>query len=416
MSNQKWKTHRRKGWTKGVAYLMLVTVPLLTIGGCPRPSLIAKELCWTSFTGMPQTTVYPLKIGTINLASVADTEVFYRLDGVEDPFIIKRNRLEGTIEALGTKRLPVTVSRELIEDDTDDQQWLLQSIRVAFKSEDKSGSHVARPDRASVSVVGALRPWSRLAYLENLVGDLGGSAYRDALPNSLRGLPIGKLRYNSNPLLALKTPSEIVQMIAKFRDLRSIDVAKLFEESPLEGDKGLFDPVAYPCGDGPNGYTVCPDIAGPLPGEDEDWVILSQVHDAEIPIASQDQFYQFGFVFDADGDPDNNYVPLEQFANDFFQDTDLWYSVEYTPSGGWRLIVTDARNNVFTAVASAARAIITGNTILIGIPASEFSAGEVGARMTSFCHGGDFGQNPPFDWSADYYPDFDEVFSIETGL
>ena len=108
--------------------------------------------------------------------------------------------------------------------------------------------------------------------------------------------------------------------------------------------------------------------------------------------------------FDQDGFAGNNYQPIPQFAGDYFQDTDKWYAVEYSPGIGWQLKVTDARNNNFVPVASAARAVIRGNAMMIMIPESEFSVPNPSYRTTSFRHSGDFGQNPPFDWLADYDP------------
>jgi hypothetical protein len=110
------------------------------------------------------------------------------------------------------------------------------------------------------------------------------------------------------------------------------------------------------------------------------------------------------FVFDQDANTGNNYVPSPQFAGDYFQGSDKWYAVEYAPTSGWRLKVTDARNGGFVPVASAARAIIEGNSIVLAVPASEFTSPSPAYRTTSFRHSGDFGQAPPFDWLADYDP------------
>ena len=85
-------------------------------------------------------------------------------------------------------------------------------------------------------------------------------------------------------------------------------------------------------------------------------------------------------------------------------DSDRWYEATYSPSEGWKLKVTDARNNNFTEIASAARVIISENAFVLVVPASEFSVAEPAYRVTAFCHEGDFGLNPGSFWSADVEP------------
>ena len=162
----------------------------------------------------------------------------------------------------------------------------------------------------------------------------------------------------------------------------------------------------FPCGAGPTAFTVCPTIQGADPGGV--YYVIATVLDADVPLDDPVNHYQYGFVFDADGNASNNYVPLPQFANDYFKGTDRWYDVGYTPSGGWQLRVTDARNNNFVEVASAARAMILGDSITLVVPAQEFSSANPTIRQTAFRHSGDFGMFPPFDWSADYHPDLDD--------
>ncbi len=43
--------------------------------------------------------------------------------------------------------------------------------------------------------------------------------------------------------------------------------------------------------------------------------------EAGIPMSDPTNFYEYAFVFDADGDTTNNYQPAPAFPNDFFQDT-----------------------------------------------------------------------------------------------
>jgi hypothetical protein len=170
-------------------------------------------------------------------------------------------------------------------------------------------------------------------------------------------------------------------------------------------------PPAFPCGAGPNGFTVCPTVPALLPAE-EDYLFVWLATDGTIPLASPTRHLQYGFVFDADGISANDYVPPPAFANDFYGGTDRWYSVEYDPVGGWRLLVTDARSDAFavaptgivTGIPSAARAIIVDNAIGLFVPRSEFAVDFPAYRVTAFEHGGDFGIPPPNDWSGDLSP------------
>ena len=106
----------------------------------------------------------------------------------------------------------------------------------------------------------------------------------------------------------------------------------------------------------------------------------------------------------ASGGPDtnNNYQPSSSFPFDLYSDTDRWYSVEYSPAFGWRLIVTDARNNNPTTVSSAARVILQNNTMTLIVPKGEFLVPNPTYRVTSYQHTGDFGRTNP--WSGDLHP------------
>ena len=169
----------------------------------------------------------------------------------------------------------------------------------------------------------------------------------------------------------------------------------------LEGDTSTFPP-----GQGPNGFTIAAEPSAPLLDEEHVFVGLETVGD--IPLDSPDRHYQYGFVFDADNLPENNFLPQPPFTNDFFRDTDRWYELLYTPTDKWSLQVTNARGGVQQQVPSGARAIISGNAILLVVPLREFNAFFPQYRVSAFCHGGDFGLNPPHDWSGGPEPDVDQ--------
>ena len=110
-------------------------------------------------------------------------------------------------------------------------------------------------------------------------------------------------------------------------------------------------------------------------------------------------------MLDSDASPANNYVASPQFQDDFFQGTDRWYELGYAPATGWtlRCRVVGAGNSIST-VPSAARAILSGDTLLLVVPRSELGVPNPPFRATTFSHAGDFGQNPPYDWSGDPTP------------
>lgn len=140
-----------------------------------------------------------------------------------------------------------------------------------------------------------------------------------------------------------------------------------------------------------------------------DFFLASNIFEGDIPLDDPTWLYTYAFVFDQDGDPTNNWVPLPQFPNDFFQDTDRWYQLQYTPGMGWWLEVqvADEAGNI-TPVASDARVVIDGNTVTAYIPAAEFSDPCPDYRMTSFGHTGDFGLGDPRVWTADVEPVIEE--------
>lgn len=166
-----------------------------------------------------------------------------------------------------------------------------------------------------------------------------------------------------------------------------------------------FNNSTYPCGMGTEGLTLC-ENTGPVP--DGDYIVVVNVLSEAVPLNDPTNFWTYGFVFDSDGVAANNFQPIPQFPNDFFQDTDRWYQAQYNPSSGWSLRVTDAALDPNGTVTSNARLIITANALVLVVPASEFSVPRPAYRLTNFRHTGDFGQNPPFDWDGDVSPPVSE--------
>lgn len=157
--------------------------------------------------------------------------------------------------------------------------------------------------------------------------------------------------------------------------------------------------AAFPCGDGPNGHTVC------APGakfSEGDWVWLQQgLHD-DVPLADPKGTFQHAFVFDADGIPTNNYVPAPKFPGDFFAGTDKWYELLYAPGAGWSAKIRDVRKGL-AVVPSMARFVISGRDIALFLPRAELDGASPSFRASAFRHEGDYGlQGGP--WSGSYFP------------
>jgi hypothetical protein len=159
----------------------------------------------------------------------------------------------------------------------------------------------------------------------------------------------------------------------------------------------------FECGEGPNGLTLCPENITSV-NEGDFNVIFNFLMD-DMPLVDDTNTYQYGFVFDQDGNPSNNYIPVGTYSNDLFSGTDRWYEAVYSPSNGWSLKVTDATDGIFTPITdSQARIIIKDNVMVLLVPASEFSVEQPNFRVTAFRHTGDYGMNPPYNWDGSIWP------------
>lgn len=163
--------------------------------------------------------------------------------------------------------------------------------------------------------------------------------------------------------------------------------------------------AAFPCGEGPVGTTLCDPAAGAFaPGE---YVFVLATFGGEIPTDDPAGTFQHAFVFDADGIASNNYVPSSEYPKDFFQGTDKWYQVFYTPDEGFSLRVIDSRVSVSNPVATGARLIVAGREFAAFIPRAELDGTAPGFRVTTFRHEGDYGLSGG-PWDASYHPPLDE--------
>lgn len=157
----------------------------------------------------------------------------------------------------------------------------------------------------------------------------------------------------------------------------------------------------YPCGMGTGGYTLC----GGLPFPAGPARVFVVDYDATLPPPSSGYHYQYGFVFDADGNTTNNYAAPSSFPMDLFDNTDVWFEAKLdATSMAWSFSSTLARNGSLASQQTAARTIINGNSMIFVVPGSEFEVSVPGYRVTAFRHRGDFGIDPPHDFNGDVYP------------
>lgn len=165
----------------------------------------------------------------------------------------------------------------------------------------------------------------------------------------------------------------------------------------------------YPCGQGPNGLVLCPTPAAVPQGE---LVMIAMILGDDVPLVDDTHSHQYAFVFDADGDAANDYMPSASYPFDFFAGTDLWLEALYDPSLGWTARASSvlADGQIVTAF-SWARIVITASTVIALVPRAELGDQACPEhRMTAFTHLGDYGLQPPHVWMGDTEP------TVEDGL
>lgn len=179
---------------------------------------------------------------------------------------------------------------------------------------------------------------------------------------------------------------------------------KVATYEPAAPGKPAAAPLAtdddYPCGESDGRIVLCAQ-ATPFPAGDR--LTLAAAMTGAIPLADPMHHYQYGFVFDSDDQPANNYQAPPAFPNDFFHATDRWYVAVYSPETGWAIEVSNASDTI-TPIASDARIVIEGSTMMLIVPAAELGVAAPPYRVTAFAHLGDFGLDPPHVWSADVEP------------
>jgi hypothetical protein len=156
----------------------------------------------------------------------------------------------------------------------------------------------------------------------------------------------------------------------------------------------------FACGSSGTRTVLCASSEPPPAG---DWLVVSAVMKADIPLDDPSLYLQYAFVFDADGDAANDYQAPAEYPYDFFDGTDRWYQVNVDPQNGAVFSVKDATNGNVQPATSDARFVIEGDTMLALIPASEMVVCPF-HRATAFAHHGDYGLNAPWFWAGDTEP------------
>jgi len=167
------------------------------------------------------------------------------------------------------------------------------------------------------------------------------------------------------------------------------------------GDGGPGMDTLFPCGAGNDGLILC---GASAPDQGQFVVVLTEF-DGPLPTGPTDRYYQYGVVFDRNDDPIDNYRAGSSFPSDTWDNTDYWVEIAGGPAG-MSLTVTDATTS--SRVETGARAVISGNTLVVLMPLAEIGGGPndpaVPFRSTSFWHVGDFGLDPPNEFNIDALP------------
>ena len=184
--------------------------------------------------------------------------------------------------------------------------------------------------------------------------------------------------------------------------------AGLIEVSQAQVDMLFNDPGA-PFAVGQRGDTLTIAPEGSTPMRAGGYVVVASVVMAPFSLTTTGAFNQFGFVFDANNDPTDNFestVPCDSFNG-----TDLWV-VATLASGGWSMTVTDAANDLFELLVVDARIIVEQNVMVAIVAAGTFAVEEPPYRVTISSH-------PPGDFlnpTGSIFPPLGELQSFPEGV
>ena len=152
------------------------------------------------------------------------------------------------------------------------------------------------------------------------------------------------------------------------------------------------------CGPHALGETVCPVGAEPLDG---DLLVVANVLNAPLPNESE-SYLHYGFAFDANGDPTDDYTPSPSYPNDWYQGTDRAYELHFLPGWGFDMGARLADNSFQTPLATNARIVIADDVLALVMSADEVDVEAGGFRVTAMSENGDWGFSSP--WTGDVEP------------
>ena len=136
------------------------------------------------------------------------------------------------------------------------------------------------------------------------------------------------------------------------------------------------------------------------PGDGEH-AVVPVVFTADIAGEGATEHYQYGFVFDSDADPANDYSSTF-YPADFFAGTDRWYVLAHDPASGWALTAQDVVGGSPEEIPSAAQVMALENSLTLLVPTSELGdPAAVSYRVTAFRHDGTWLDGP---WNGDVVP------------
>ena len=230
-------------------------------------------------------------------------------------------------------------------------------------------------------------------------GPCDGDPDTEALQDALRRLDLAEEAIDEACMQAMshERANEITHSDGQQIGQAADEVDVVLTVQGVVSDGAVPEP---PCETWGDGLSLC--LPSPEPWAD-DILVAAAVMDAAIPIDNGDRYFQYGFVFDSDDDPDNNYNASPQYPNDFFDSTDYWVVISREPGNGWRMQVTDAMGGVLVDAPSSAHVFALGRVLLLVMARQEILGQSARMRFTTFWHQGDWG-TAGGDWSGDLNP------------
>ncbi len=189
---------------------------------------------------------------------------------------------------------------------------------------------------------------------------------------------------------------------------RVLDESSFFMVGGWEADLTAAGAAAlnstYPCGlhTGGRSRTLCKATTPLSPGKHYVMhMVLNGALGFNDPPTQNQSLYQYGFVFDGDNAPANNFRPGSAFPNDYFQGTDTWYKITRDRGQDFVFSVLKVSSgNTPQVLPTNARMIMTSRSLILLIPSADIPSANPGVRLTAFRHFGDFGLNGG-QWAGD---------------